>query len=1777
MAEELGFSILSQLAQLKNAWERYYPKQAEGGQVALSGFNHQFLLTLLKIVLLWKESSEAERHNLRTVQQILAEAVSDITEAGKSVTFTQVKRTLSPVGLSAALEELWLIFNLAFDCTPELAEHLQFVISGQYEGKVSPKKVIKGWRTQSPKYPQQKLVVFKSRVRYQIVSDPKADLTCELQTLARDEDADTTISRWLGYLLQIGSGFSPESISTFIWKELIHDGSLEAFRATLAKLFSLSHYRLCTIRDTLGEHITLPRVKLSKLQACVLDKKVTVLVGPSGSGKSALCKTGIQQHFKYNFDCLFLHASDIVSFTESSSVTANRGLRRLDELLVARITQKPVLVVIDDLSDVNDHDYNAVFNLLENTLTNSTSPDIRFILVAHVDAKQRINEKIYARFGNNFICADVELPQLPIEELQSSENLPKSVISLIHRHREFGPALNLKLIDWLVCSLQKDQIDVSIFRNDLDLLAWFWCKHLQDGHNFSDLGSALIKIARELANKFTPDLSPYFDSSIENEVLCTLVRRDCLRIADEKLAITHRFVGDCARFHYLQGNHREIESEHLVEWLRNPFWVQPVRWFALQLATKLEENETWQELICEALEGEHLQLLDLLLDGAILSKEPSSVLQLCPDESLPFVINRLITRLLAIATEPYPLHLDGNDSQSIPLQECIVIQEQITGIPKAELWEPVWCWLLSQSPEIVIEESCIVFRAAEAWLNWSLYAEKFPLRSKVANFTLDLAQRVLLPDPDPQKVWGINSNELAEFKQQRVLPQSELTRRKFYYLSDFEPNAFSCIVFSLRIIPERSTWFLRALAGREIIPANKLEPTETSLFISRPGVGVLEFPHPQGPLGKVNHKFRKFMLSQNGLYLRSVILAVPQLGVELFLALTIQPPRYIYESERYDAWRDRDLGTEGSDDIDACTFKFLPLLYLLEIHEEVAIDLVNTLCQIATYRNYENNKNNENFEMIKSQSEEHNLGANQVVDPLKSDTNKLIIILNDVHKKYQGERQNLYWHRNSSLSPKIINCLLMTLEGWLYTRPSKTQKDKSISIILNQGNTVAILGVLVTLAKHDFSLLTGALLPLVSSIQLLIWLEFEQIDQEQKYGFDDMGARNLSQKDRQELLEFNQLSYRTLNLQGIILSLWVYEVISLEVKSKFLENWDTHQLPLVPEVSSSRALRIRTWFEPSNWRQESESEGKKVFRFIGTVLEESKEDTESKSSLWNLQHLQIVLTCRQIMDKELDKTLEMHNQLVNLLTSEEQVNLFRQRLEPQAFFNMVCAALVILLEPPTEPTSLNIESLLDDFAHSLTNLVININPYNRCQLYNLDAGSFVAHISSKLLQRVEADDTVRFAAFRCFISGRNCDTSSFMREWIREYGLIHPLTQELINVAPLIARLIALTEGIFYGKHIQQYMIPDGSYIIPLVDQYPANQEDPLIEEAWSCFQKNFIEKKLINTSIIEAFQWVPQIFFEPLQEMPNWLSLRVNKKYFDWDFLAAAFIPVLESKADNEEAKIFIKSICGQIFFALLHGREIIYTECKTIQKQRKHNDVNQRLYEAQSRLLDAVITQAHVDTINILKQLFHILDTCQLVDCILLEHIIDTLNRLYNQGKITQITRNCIASIVGDYLFQFRQPTSNQRILGEINDVWEKLIKFLSRESKIIEDIACADSSLAQFFNHFQEILFPDWCLRTKLYHVAKLVRYKQFRRIIFEMLAQHQNLLPSRRDDESQVLVQVLAEIWDSDRIWIIKRQTRCQDLRTLLGQLQEIDAVGARNLADKITSFLANPFD
>ena len=75
----LKFSIVTQIDEFKNLWEQKYPNRASGGLQAIAGFEHQFLLMLLKLVHLWRKSTELERQDSVTATKILTEAISDIT------------------------------------------------------------------------------------------------------------------------------------------------------------------------------------------------------------------------------------------------------------------------------------------------------------------------------------------------------------------------------------------------------------------------------------------------------------------------------------------------------------------------------------------------------------------------------------------------------------------------------------------------------------------------------------------------------------------------------------------------------------------------------------------------------------------------------------------------------------------------------------------------------------------------------------------------------------------------------------------------------------------------------------------------------------------------------------------------------------------------------------------------------------------------------------------------------------------------------------------------------------------------------------------------------------------------------------------------------------------------------------------------------------------------------------------------------------------------------------------------------------------------------------------------------------------------------------------------------------------------------------------------------------------------------------------------------------------------------------------------------------------
>lgn len=202
------------LDRLRRAWEQ--SPRASGGELALAGFDFQFLLFLLKLVERWVSLPEEER--ART--SIFTESVSDIVDLTslETVVVTQVKLTQSSHNVRSALDELWEVYLLAWKETPELAPRLAFQIVSEQPELKDVERSIQGWKPVPPLEPQ--ATQFRKAVRAEIVPEPRTGLLELLADRLKVPDPQRLIQRWLGMLLDAGDHRGLRRATEEVWSDL---------------------------------------------------------------------------------------------------------------------------------------------------------------------------------------------------------------------------------------------------------------------------------------------------------------------------------------------------------------------------------------------------------------------------------------------------------------------------------------------------------------------------------------------------------------------------------------------------------------------------------------------------------------------------------------------------------------------------------------------------------------------------------------------------------------------------------------------------------------------------------------------------------------------------------------------------------------------------------------------------------------------------------------------------------------------------------------------------------------------------------------------------------------------------------------------------------------------------------------------------------------------------------------------------------------------------------------------------------------------------------------------------------------------------------------------------------------------------------------------------------------------------------------------------------------------------------------------------------------------
>jgi hypothetical protein len=198
----IWFSQRNDIERLQHAWHAEFEKRASGGGVALSGFHYQFLVAIHDSLRAWLALPASER----TRPKVFTECLSDILDRSSNdvILVTQVKRTRRSDAFQDALNELWLIYNLALKITPALIPYLGFRILSSKTELRDYIRVVNKWGP-SEQHPSGIVEDFRKRLTVQLFSDPQDEVLALLANNLRAPDPTGYVQRWLGGLLAAAS------------------------------------------------------------------------------------------------------------------------------------------------------------------------------------------------------------------------------------------------------------------------------------------------------------------------------------------------------------------------------------------------------------------------------------------------------------------------------------------------------------------------------------------------------------------------------------------------------------------------------------------------------------------------------------------------------------------------------------------------------------------------------------------------------------------------------------------------------------------------------------------------------------------------------------------------------------------------------------------------------------------------------------------------------------------------------------------------------------------------------------------------------------------------------------------------------------------------------------------------------------------------------------------------------------------------------------------------------------------------------------------------------------------------------------------------------------------------------------------------------------------------------------------------------------------------------------------------------------------------------------
>lgn len=911
-----------------------------------------------------------------------------------------------------------------------------------------------------------------------------------------------------------------------LWSHLREQFAL-AVRPDFAKAWqsirSLSADHLASVGTTLpsGHEVERQTEREAFLHRFRTDS-VTLVIGESGAGKSALVKSVLGAE-----DTNAVWFSPEVASLATSEIDSSRIALSLPlEQILAASPFRTNVLILDSAEKLEALPIARVRALVERLLPQEDSAKAGLWKVVVLTQEEGWLERASSLLGSRSVTP-VSVGLLTEAEVATALRSTLNLGWLANDPSSLSALRNLKMLGWAM----QAETNAALTSTDLtsppamaDRIWGHWTQGRLDAQRL------LMSLSEREANfersfpigKLSSGDATAFDQSAANLPLRTNSRNS--------LVFEHDLAADWSRFQRLKQ-----DADQHDDWAplaQNPLWAPALRLLGQFLLREPHgAASAWDAALDSAETRGDKSTTDILLDALCLDPQADQFLGDRADKLLAAngaLLERLLQRFLHVATTPrFHAGAFGDDSGV-----ALYLEAGLRN-PIISRWPPMARFLHKHIEALARLASPTVSKVCEVWLASTpprlADGATTPFRREFSEIALAIARTVQV-----QKGSGI------------------------LYLRDGWEPIYSAALAGAGDVPEITDWVLEQAHRRkpsksvsDRIASAKAEKAaaKTKRLQHDPEFAAAEkeraesrrsFPRsivtsrrlppwPLGPKDRIDHDFHKAAIVPGAL--APFMRADPERAAEALLALMIEGR----PEESYSDYSHRDdLGLSHEHSSYPTSFWKSPFFQFLQINPVAALSALSQLVNFATER-----------------------WASQYLRR-GIEVPTLTLLDGEEAWAFTGNGRVFSWAWDEDLGNGQLYCALNALERWLTMEIEVGHNvEQHIDRLLRECRSVAILGVLVNVAKFRPALLEGTLLPLLTA-EDLYWLD-EGVGRNRQFNmlmWSRAGEVMFNMARDWTFAEYRKQGFQALAVAAIRGSTYVADIVT-----KAMDTWPEYDSP----------------------------------------------------------------------------------------------------------------------------------------------------------------------------------------------------------------------------------------------------------------------------------------------------------------------------------------------------------------------------------------------------------------------------------------------------------------------------------------------------------------------------------------------------------------------------------------------------------------------------------------